>query len=103
MHQFSIKSLIIVKTLPASWAIYVLILDRPDIFVRFVSNNLPGLTKMHMLIHSGEKLHTCGIRMKRFKQAVHHKKQTLIHTGEKPYSCEICKKQFTAAGSLKKT
>ena len=54
----------------------------------------------HMLIHTGEKPHTCVICKKQFSYASTLTTHMLKHTGEKPHTCVICKKQLSYANTL---
>lgn len=59
-----------------------------------------NLTK-HMIIHSGERPHTCDVCDASFKQLGHLLKHVLVHKPDKPFKCNVCAKGFKRKGHLK--
>ena len=57
---------------------------------------------IHILRHTGEKLHICTQCNKSFNEAGHLKRHLLSHSGEKPHKCVKCNKYFRQTGDLKK-
>ena len=62
--------------------------------------NYSGYDNGAQLSHSGEKLFTCDICKKTFKQRSHLNVHKLIHSGEKPYACDTCEKTFKQRSNL---
>ena len=60
-----------------------------------------GHRRMHLLIHTGDKPHTCSICKKDFTWAATLRRHILIYTVKKPHICIICMKQFIQTESLK--
>ena len=58
--------------------------------------------KIHMVIHSGEKLHKCAQCNKSFNQVGNLKRHFLAHSGKKLHNCAQCSKSFTEAATLKR-
>ena len=57
--------------------------------------NSLSIFKVHMKIHTNEKLHLCGLCDKRFRESGQLKlHQRLNHLGEKPFQCKICETSF---------
>ena len=56
------------------------------------------LSKRHMIIHTGEKLHKCAHCSKSFAKAGHLKRHLLTHSQDKLYNCG---KLFSLASNLK--
>lgn len=68
----------------------------------FCSLELPNkrLLKKHISqFHKAEKLYTCTMCQRDFKQAFHLREHLASHTGEKNYSCEQCGKTFQRMSS----
>ena len=56
----------------------------------------------HVLIHSGEKTHTCSECKKSFGQVGHLKGHMITHSKERAYACVQCQKSFGRATYLKR-
>lgn len=69
---------------------------------QFCSLELPNkrlLNKHINQFHKVEKLYTCTMCKREFKQAFHLREHLASHTGEKNYSCEQCGKKFQRLSS----
>lgn len=57
---------------------------------------------MHMLVHTNERKHTCGLCAKGFKQSAHlSQHMKVVHVGNKPFVCELCAEKFGSKENLK--
>ena len=68
--------------------------------VRFAVKALLKL-KIHLHIHTGEKLFFCGLCNKGFSQKSHLNSHLFGHTGERPFVCEVCSRGFTRLDYLR--
>ena len=69
---------------------------RRTISAQFVINLLlEKVSKIHMLVHTGEKNYQCTVCDKSFSRKGVLKHHMLIHTGEKNYQCTVCEKSFS--------
>ena len=68
--------------------------------VSFCFKNVSCVFPVHMLSHSGDQPHHCGLCSKKFSLKANLKRHMMCHTGENPYACPECPKLFKAKRSL---
>jgi len=69
--------------------------------VLLVESTTSSNLKVHEIIHSGKKLHTCDTCGKSFAQPSTLSTHKKTRTGEKPHPCDTCEKSLVPSNNLK--
>lgn len=65
------------------------------------STSHEGNLKIHLMAHTGEKLHACSQCDYRCNRKYDLKRHMRIHTGERPFTCLYCDHRFSQKYNLR--